>query len=214
MKKGYDGPEKNIMNDPEAQRQIREAMEKLRQEGKVVIDPSYESQANKEGAEKALFEMRLKQLGQKAETDANRAEVTSRQADEMESWQGYLNYRQSLTIGDFQRPATVEEWERLRASKREMAERDVDDRYASWHALEMMRWAADKPEALKTARETVKSQLDATRADLERIAVEVQRLWIASPGSPELLQAQAQLAERSKAAQRLERSLRLIESGP
>lgn len=213
MKKGYDGPERNISFDPEAQRQIREAMDKLRQESKVVVDPSYESQANKESAEKALFKMRLERLGQRAKMDANRADVSTRQADAMETWQGYLAYRQSLTVGVFQNPASVEDWERLRTSKREMAERDVDDRYASWHALEMMRWAADKPEALKTARETVKSQLDATRAELEALAVEVQRLWIAAPGSPELFQTQARLAERSKAVQRLEGSLRLIEKG-
>ena len=212
MKQGYEA-KNNIMNDPEAQRQIREAMDKLKQEGKVIIDPGYESAVNKEGGEKALFEMRFRELDLKAETDANRAQVSSSQADRMETWQGYLEYRNGLTIGDFQRPASVDDWERLRKDKRERAETDIDDRYASWHALETMRWAGDKPESLKTAREAVKSQLATARTELEQAAAEVQRVWITAPGSQELLQAQARLGERSKIVQRLEKSFRLIEKG-
>lgn len=214
MKQGFDGA-KNVMFDEEAQRQIRAMNAKLRAEhpDKVQVDPGYAAEEREQRERQAAFKHRFQEVRNSAASDESRYMSNAQEAAKLETYQGYISVLGGMTQAGFLREPSPEDWIKLRDSRRELADSSRETHYASSHAAAMLAWAEGKPDALKLAVETAKTQLAQARQDLEATAIEVNRLWTQSPGSPELMQAQSTLVERQKAVNRYERSLRLIEKG-
>jgi len=215
MKQGIGGG-KNIAFNQEAQAQIqadRAARMKAEGEPKVVVDSAYTEQERRQKAEDFTFKDRSRDLARQAESDAIRLADFEAKAKQLESFDGYRRHFNMQTIAGVERQPTPEDWTRQRDDRRAYADSARETLYASSHASEILKWAADKPEPLKTAIGAVKRQILAERPLLDQAAAEVNRLWIQSPSSPELQQAQAALGLKTKVVQRLERSLQLIERG-
>lgn len=214
MKQGYDGG-KNVMFDEEAQRQIRAMNERMRAQNpdKIQVDPSYEAEVRGTREREEAFKYRRQEVQHSALSDTRRYESFTQEAAKLETYQGYLQVLNGMTVAGVERVPTPEDWIRLRDRRRDMVDGARETHYASSHASAMLGWAEGKPDPLKLAIETAKGQLNEARAALDAAAIEVNRIWTQAPGSPELAQAQSALVDRQKVVSRFQASLRLIEKG-